>query len=230
LEDPRFAKDERERRLHQEFQEVFRSQWETRARFDSNRPEEPGITILARPRSFEMDRESHRELFVELGGDELTAVRDSSRAFTDWLVRGGTMLRSVGELAGADGYLRAAESRDDRRADVHFQLALVSILVEHWDAAKGSLLRALAVDEKLGDAHYNLGMVFEREGDVPGAEASYRAAILFSDDPLNAHARLGALLAREGDVEGALEELRTIRDIDPNSEAFRHLSAILTDT
>jgi tetratricopeptide (TPR) repeat protein len=86
------------------------------------------------------------------------------------------------------------------------------------------------VDEKLGDAHYNLGMVFEREGDVPGAEASYRAAILFSDDPLNAHARLGALLAREGDVEGALEELRTIRDIDPNSEAFRHLSAILTDT
>ena len=230
LEDPRLARDPRDRDVRELFHAVFREDYAVRAHFPSKRNGEPGITILERPAKYELDRSAHRTLFETLAHEDLKALRDSSDAFTDWLVRGGTSLRAVGELAGADGFLRLAESRDDSRADVYLQLGLVATLLEFWESAKTAFLRALAIDESLGQAHYNLGALFEREDDFAGAETSYRAAIRYLDEPLPAHARLGALLHRMGDTPGAIEELRTIRDIDPASDAFRYLSAVLTDT
>jgi hypothetical protein len=216
--------DERVRRA---FRDFFRREWTPEARFETGLSERPGVTVLRRPEGWTLDRESLPDTLTTLAGKELTAVRDSSEAMTDWLVAAGSALRRTGDVRGARRCLGFAEERRPEDAEVLFQRALVHLIDGEVGAARSKLLTALLHDSDHGGVHYNLGQIFEAEGDREGAIVEYAAAILTLDDPAPAHARLGALLLALGRRDEAVEQLEKIREIAPGSEAERFLEEAL---
>jgi tetratricopeptide (TPR) repeat protein len=201
--------------------------WNAAARFDSGRSRASGVTIFARPADLALEDESIRSIASRFEGSDLTAVRDTSRTLGDWLVRGGSILRSIGELEGARAFLQPAVARDSTNVEAQYQLGLVYLIAELDEQAKARFLVGMFYDPAHGGLHFNLAVLLEKEEDFEGAETEYRAAILLLEDPVPAHARLGALLARTGDYAGALEELTIIRQLAPGGEADTFLAELL---
>jgi tetratricopeptide (TPR) repeat protein len=228
LQDIPAARDETTEVAHRrEFHEFIRSSWRLAARFEPGRSRVPGVIVCVQPSDFEPDEARMESLRSRLNEAELSSVRDTSRAFSEWLVRGGAIFRSVGAFPEAKAFLLPAVARDSTWAEAQFQLGLVYLLEEDDAKAKECFLLGMFHDPSHGGIHYNLGTVLEKGGDMQGAETEYRAATLLLEDPTPAHARLGALLAQVGDLEGAAEELQRLRQIDPGGEAERFLAEFL---
>lgn len=205
------------------FRTWVEAHWDAVGRFGSVDPQRGSFTMFRRPSGFEYEPESALPLVEMLGAPEAIAVRDTSRAFTDWALRSGIMFRAVGQAWPAKGLLRLAAMRDSTNVRAHFELGLVHLILEEDDEAKAAFLAGLDVDPYHGGIHYNLGTLLEKHGDVAGAEVEYLAAIAHLDDPTPAHARLGALLAARGDIAGAQAHLAELVARDPESDAVQFL-------
>jgi hypothetical protein len=210
-----------------DFHAFFRDQWPTVVRIGPGLSRRPGVTIYRRPDDYEFDPLRVQNSIARLAGPELSAVRDTSQAFTEWALRAGSALRASGRLLGARNLLRLAVERDPENAEAHFQLALVHRLEENFDDSRASLLTGLNYDPYHGGIHYNLGALLEFDGDLTGAATEYQAAALYLEEPAPALARLGALLVRQGFVEQANEQLEEIRRIAPGSEAEKFLESVI---
>jgi len=210
------------------FQEFFRKEWETAARFGQGEYPDAPITVLERPVEWSADRRELAALGEEIRASVPFALRDSSRVFTAWLLQAGEALRAAGHLAGAQGLLLRASSRGGS-AEVWFEIGLTNLLEERWNEAMSAFLDALSLDPRHGGAHYNLATLLEREGDLDGAETEYRAATVYLDTPAPAHARLGILLARRGRVEDAEAELQELRRLEPDGEAVAYLESAIAE-
>ena len=210
------------------FREYFEQDWETAARFDPGLSRRPGVTVLHRRADFtELDRTRLGGLAGVLGTEEATALRTGSEAYLEWITSAGTAFRQVNDLIAAERFLDFATLLDSTRVEPRYQYALVELQRENLPMAKERLFGVLMLDTEHGGALYNLGTVLEAEGELEGAAIQYAAAIPRMDDPSPAHARLGALLVRFGRPEEAREQLEAIRRLAPDSEAERHLEAIL---
>jgi tetratricopeptide (TPR) repeat protein len=185
--------------------------------------------VYRRPDGWELPLDELGPVISRLAGPDVSAVRDTSTAYTHWLVDGGAALRVSGDLGGARKLLAAAAEHAPDDPEAHYELGLVHLFTGRLDDAKASLLQALSADPFHGETHYNLGLVLEREGDLDGAETEYRAAALSLVDPVPAHARLGALLARRGRFEEARDQLETIRRLAPGGDAEAFVAAALGD-
>jgi tetratricopeptide (TPR) repeat protein len=207
------------------------------ARFEAKSPTDLALSIYERPDEFgsadlEADElgenDNARTLLLLLRDRDLIAVRDTSRAHRDWLLRGGKILRGSGDLAGALAFLGRAADSDPKDAEIQFQIGLVHLIREDKDAAKANFLAGMLQDPEHGGIHFNLATILEDEGDLLGSEIEYRAATLHLDDPAPAHARLGGVLMKLGRSDEARGELERVRRLAPGSDAEQYLSRALS--
>jgi hypothetical protein len=214
-------------RASRDFHRFFAEEWTQAARFGADAYPATPVTVLRRPDGWEPDSARVAEVEERLGA--LAAVRDTSTALTEWILRAGEALRGSGRLDGAGVLLAAALERRPDDAEILFEVGLTHLLKQEWDEAMYAMFDALRIDPHHGPAQYNLGTLLEREGDLNGAETAYRAAILYLDDPAPAHGRLGALLAKRGELNEARAELEIVQRIDPLGEDARLLKRAIAE-
>jgi tetratricopeptide (TPR) repeat protein len=205
------------RPLRRAFHEFFESEWEAAARFGERAYPASAVTVFRRPDAWKPD--SARAATMSARLERFAALRDTSSAFAEWVLRAGEALRSSGDVEAAAAMLELARERESGNAEVWFEIGLTRLLEQRFDEAMSALLRAIRIDPGHGPAHYNLGTLLEREGDLSGAETEYRAAIPRLDDPTPAHTRLGVVLVQQGSIEEARVELEAVRRLAPDSDA-----------
>ena len=106
----------------------------------------------------------------------------------------------------------------------HYNLALLHVGKEQWQAAERELLEAIRVDSELAPAHADLGAVAFRQGDFRRAESCLNRAIQLGLE--TSQTLLHRAAAREAlhDHGRAREDLRAALRIDPdNQEAQQRL-------
>ncbi|MDP6460525.1 MAG: hypothetical protein QGH59_02010, partial [Gemmatimonadota bacterium] len=131
-------------------------EWEAAARFEARYPREPSLLLLRRPEGFRVEGTRVKDFVAMLRDSTLSAARDTSSLFTDWLLDGGTLLRATGSLRQARVFLAMAVERSPA-LETHYQLALALLLLEEEDAALEAFLLALADDPFHGGCHFNVG-------------------------------------------------------------------------
>jgi tetratricopeptide (TPR) repeat protein len=131
------------------------------------------------------------------------------------LFREGTAALQTGHLDEAANEFTRATALNPTFAEGWFNLGLVRMQQEQWDASEAALNKSLALKPALRGAHLFLGIDKYRDNDMPGATAALKKEVAI--DPRNPTALmwLGVVQLANGDADDAATSLDAAARLKP---------------
>lgn len=144
------------------------------------------------------------------------------------LYRTGLDLAGSGRLAAARGLLEKASGACPQRADMAYNLGVLSRMAGDLPAAVAAWQRAVALAPEMPDALFNLGRGLTEQGRHRAAQRAYRRLLAIDPGHTDARYNLGNLLAAEGDFKGAEACYASVVDGRPDhADAWVNLGLVM---
>lgn len=126
--------------------------------------------------------------------------------------------------------LQRAVSIDPTNDQAYWNLAIVHMEMQRFDAARDDLRRAIDIDGNRAGYHEKLGTVLMELEDWDGARRAFERAIELDPDLFKAYFKLGQILERQDDAQGALRRYTEAVQHGPRFiEAYRALGRLYAD-
>lgn len=139
-------------------------------------------------------------------------------------------------LAAQKNYLDAVEKLqhaaaiDPTNDQAYWNLAIVHMEMQRFDAARDDLQRAIQINPQVAGYHEKLGTVLMELEQWDQARESFEHAIEIDPDLFKAYYKLGQILERQDDAQGALQRYTEAIQHGPRFiEAYRALGRLYAD-
>ncbi len=174
-----------------------------------------------------LEREPNFQPAIILKGDLLYQVGDRRDALDHLLVNTrrfpenrqmgtlyGRMLIGEGELQAAQDEFNRLMKRFPNAPGLRLSHALVALENGQTELARNDLTRLIEQGHHANEAHYYLGRIAD-EDNQPEQAIGYYRSVEEGNYYFPALARASALLAEQGELNSALEDIRTLRQSNP---------------
>jgi tetratricopeptide (TPR) repeat protein len=126
--------------------------------------------------------------------------------------------------------LQQAAALDPTNDQAYWNLAIVHMEMQQFDAARDDLRRAIDIDGTRAGYHEKLGTVLVELDDLDAARQAFERAIEIEPNLFKAYFKLGQILERQDDAQGALQRYTEAVQHGPRFiEGYRALGRLYAD-
>jgi tetratricopeptide (TPR) repeat protein len=142
----------------------------------------------------------------------------------------GVVLAAQKNYLDAVTKLQHAAAIDPTNDQAYWNLAIVHMEMQRFDAARDDLQRCIQINPNIAGYHEKLGTVLMELEQWDQARESFEQAITLDENLFKAYYKLGQILERQDDAQGALQRYTEAIQHGPRFiEAYRSLGRLYAD-